>query len=1000
MPTHFRQTPWARWDPTQFIVAINGRVRSFNKTTGVADGVLNASTDTFFASVMTPAVTTNFTSDPRIRYDRLSGRWFLIIIDVPNGGVLANRVLVAVSSGSAITASSDFTFFHFQMSTTLFADYPTLGIDANALYIGGNMFTLDTSAFSGTLGSVVRKSSVLSGGPIVSTTFAFVTSGTGAGPFTPQGVDNYDPAATEGYFVGVDNATFSTLMVRRVSTPGATPTISGDLAVTVPTTTFPAPVPHSGNTGGNNGRLDALDDRLYAAHLRNGRLWTAHSFRTNTSGVASTAAGARVSVRWYELGNLSTTPSLIQSGTVFDNAATNPQFLFIPSIMVSGQGHAALGFSMAGLALTPNAGTIGRLSSDTLGTTQAPVINYTGSTATYNPPTDAGGAGGRRWGDYSYTSLDPCDDMTMWTIQEFANATNSYGVRAVRLLAPAPVATNCASVTDIAQGQSNVLVPLTGTGFFEPAANVGSCRTLLGATASGSGVSIAPTFGSATSLSLSVSASAGATPGARTLTITNPDGQTTTATGCINVTAPVTETISSLNRVGSGAICAGQALSWQASFSGSVTGGATSNFGLVGGTGASLTGISGSGSTRTIAANVGTAAGSLRLDMLNGTGVSPSLSNLPFSGEAVTINANPSAFTVTGGGSFCAGSGGVAVGLSSSQAGVNYQLLRDGNPVGSVVAGTGAALAFGNQSTAGAYTVAASNATTACATGMTGTVNVTVNPLPSSFSVTGGGSFCAGGSGVAVGLGGSQTGVNYQLLRDGNPVNAPVAGTGVALNFGNQSSAGSYSVSASNASTSCAANMAGSAAVTVNPVPSLNSLSPAMICTATATNITLVSTPPGASFAYTASNSAGSVSGFGAGIANPIAQTLSGSGEVSYAVTPSLNTCAGTVANVLQQVTDPRPAASSLPPGVTGAAYSAQLSAPGALQTTQFLLASGTLPDGLSLSTAGAISGTATAAGNFNFTVSGGDPSIAGCSATRSYSIDIELDGVFADGFE
>src|SRR6266478_9339074 len=34
--------------PAQFIVAVNGRVRSFNKTTGVADGVIDVDTDVFF----------------------------------------------------------------------------------------------------------------------------------------------------------------------------------------------------------------------------------------------------------------------------------------------------------------------------------------------------------------------------------------------------------------------------------------------------------------------------------------------------------------------------------------------------------------------------------------------------------------------------------------------------------------------------------------------------------------------------------------------------------------------------------------------------------------------------------------------------------------------------------------------------------------------------------------------------------------------------------------
>src|SRR5262249_33302655 len=78
--------------PSQFIIFVNGRIRSFSKTTGTVDGVLNVdpgSSDAqglhgFFSSVMTPltgGVTLNFTSDPQIRYDRLSKRWFLVVFD-------------------------------------------------------------------------------------------------------------------------------------------------------------------------------------------------------------------------------------------------------------------------------------------------------------------------------------------------------------------------------------------------------------------------------------------------------------------------------------------------------------------------------------------------------------------------------------------------------------------------------------------------------------------------------------------------------------------------------------------------------------------------------------------------------------------------------------------------------------------------------------------------------------------------------------------------------
>ena len=50
-----------------------------------------------------------------------------------------------------------------------------------------------------------------------------------AGPYTPQGVDNFDPAANEGFFIGVDNLAFGLLQMRRVATPGGTPTISANI---------------------------------------------------------------------------------------------------------------------------------------------------------------------------------------------------------------------------------------------------------------------------------------------------------------------------------------------------------------------------------------------------------------------------------------------------------------------------------------------------------------------------------------------------------------------------------------------------------------------------------------------------------------------------------------------------------------------------------------------------------------------------------------------------
>ncbi len=551
--------------PTQFVVAVNGRIRSFNKSTGVADGALNLSMDTFFASVMTPVgggVSLVFTSDPHIRYDRLSGRWIVVIIDVPciDGAcstLAANRVLVAVSSGSTITNASSFTFFQFKHDTLApagdtgaFADYPTLGIDANALYIGANIFSA-AGPYAGTSAYVVRKSSILGGGPIVATAFRNLTgTPAGAGIYTPQGVDNYDPAATEGYLIGTDNASYGLLVVRRVTTPGGTPAISANISVAVNATQAPLTVPHLGNTGGTNGNLDGSDDRLYAAHIRNGRLWTAHAIGVNSGGTTTTPT--RNAARWYELQNLTGTPTVVQQGTVFDAAATNPKFFWMPTVMVSGQGHAAIGFSTAGTNNRANAGATGRWASDTLGAMQVPAAyEYTASSTAYNPPGDSGGSGGRRWGDFSYTSLDPEDDMTLWTIQEFCDAANSYGVRAAKLLAPPPPPTLAAVPSSIAASVASTNVVITGSGvtaangagFYDPGAGFAK---RLAALIPGVIVN-SVTYTDATHITVNVS-TVGATTGAKNVTVTNPDGQTVTANSLITVTAVASApTITSAN---------------------------------------------------------------------------------------------------------------------------------------------------------------------------------------------------------------------------------------------------------------------------------------------------------------------------------------------------------------------------------------------------------------------------------------------------------------------
>ncbi len=538
--------------PNQVLMHSNGRIRVYDKATG-ALGSLDVADSTFWNSVRNGAGV----SDPHIEFDRLSGRWFLCMI---NTQAAPNRVMIAVSSGATITNTASFTFFQFthdavgatpNTDTGGFADYPTWGIDANAAYMGMNIFNAAGNAVVGTTVYVFNKANLLAG-TLTVTPFRQIgaASGSGAGPWTPQAADNDDASFTSGYFVGADNASFSLLNVRRVSTPAGTPTLSGNLNVTVPTTTFPILQPHLGAATATR-RLDALDDRIFAARIQKNEitgvstLVAAHNIQVNTAGTGS-SAGGRNGSRWYELGTLTATPALVQSGTLFDNAAANPNGFWIPSIAMSGQGHMAIASSSAGLARRAEIFASGRLRTDATGTLQAPT-QVQASATNYNVEA----ADGQRWGDYSQTSVDPCDNQTFWTFQEYCDANNSWRMRAVQLLAPLPPSTVTPSPTGRAFGVASVNVTVTGvsvagTEFFDNPSGficnascnttgTGTCRMAASVTSSPLAFNRTPsaaltinsvTFNSPTQVTLNIS-TVGATPGTHTIQIRNPDGQAT-----------------------------------------------------------------------------------------------------------------------------------------------------------------------------------------------------------------------------------------------------------------------------------------------------------------------------------------------------------------------------------------------------------------------------------------------------------------------------------------
>jgi hypothetical protein len=108
-----------------------------------------------------------------------------------------------------------------------------------------------------------------------------------------------------------------------------------------------------------------------------------------------------------------------------------------------------------------------------------------------------------------------------------------------------------------------------------------------------------------------------------------------------------------------------------------------------------------------------------------------------------------------------------------------------------------------------------------CSPSVTSSVSgaIVITAPPALFNVTGTGSYCSGGPGLAVGLSGSTSGVSYQLYSGVTAVGAAVAGTGAAISFGLKTGPATYTVKATGAT--CTSTMNGTAAITIGAAPSI-----------------------------------------------------------------------------------------------------------------------------------------------------------------------------------
>jgi hypothetical protein len=251
--------------------------------------------------------------------------------------------------------------------------------------------------------------------------------------------------------------------------------------------------------------------------------------------------------------------------------------------------------------------------------------------------------------------------------------------------------------------------------------------------------------------------------------------------------------------------------------------------------------------------------------------------------------------------------------LGSSQAGVSYQLRRDADdsPVGSAVAGTGAALLLptGNLSATTTFNVLAVNTATGCSAELATTAMVNVNAAMSVIASTSNSAICVGGSTslIATPSGGSGS-YNYSWT--------PAAElTGANMNVATYSPVASgstlFNVVVSDANLNYAACTAsGQVNISANALPNVVPIPPgAAICSGSSTNLNLTTSNgvSPVSYSWSIFSNPGGVTGASAGSGNLIAQSLTNPTDiiqtVVYRVTPTSGAgCPGATTDIAVDV--------------------------------------------------------------------------------------------------
>jgi hypothetical protein len=355
-------------------------------------------------------ITDNNTFDPRVLYDPQTDRFFATALD--NEGA-PNRMLVAVSRDGDPTQGWTGFSFASDPSKTAWADFDTVGLDGDGVYMTASMFplgVLDGLPLANDV-LVLPKADLVGAVPSAANATLFVKSSPKVSGFNPQPVVALDGGGLPRQLldgIGRIPGRGAGGAARRAGADAITHCRAPGDGRPTRDSTLCGPARHE------SGSRPARPDTRFGSNVveRNGSPWAVQSVSDPITG--------RAAIRWFRFD--AKTNAVLDTGVI---SAPGLDLIF-PSIAVNALDKVVIGFTGSGQNQFASSYAV-------LGETVA------GKTVFANPLLLKQGQGAwtfenGRFGDYSATILDPQDPNAFWTFQEFVSQPNVWAVQITQLL--------------------------------------------------------------------------------------------------------------------------------------------------------------------------------------------------------------------------------------------------------------------------------------------------------------------------------------------------------------------------------------------------------------------------------------------------------------------------------------------------------------------------------------------------------------------------------------